>query len=269
MTLKTVIVTGMPRSGTSWLGQIINSNPCVAFRTEPLFSYRFKNRLQPGSTDGDIARFFEELLAAEDDDFLMQRHHVASGAYPQFAKQAPTCLAYKTSRHHELLERFLSSALDLHIIGIVRHPCGAINSWIHSEKEFHNKGCSVDRDWRTGACRKDGVGEYWGFDDWLAVTALFLRLAEAYPERFTLIRYSDLVARPEATARDLFDRAGLEWTEQTEGFLSAAHGHHHDDPYAVFKDKSVNERWQTELDPHLIRQILEQTRAMGLTQFLE
>lgn len=269
MTLKTVIVTGMPRSGTSWLGQIINSNPYVAFRTEPLFSYRFKNRLHPGSTDEDIARFFRDLVVAEDDDFLMQRHHLASGAYPEFTKQVPRYLAYKTSRHHELLERFLSSWLDLHIIGIVRHPCGAINSWIHSDKEFHKKGCTVDQDWRTGACRKDGVGEYWGFDDWLAVTALFVRLAKAYPDRFTLVRYSDLVADPEATTRVLFDRAGLEWTEQTRQFLTASHAYHHDDPYAVFKDKSVSERWQRELDQELIQQIIHQTRAMGLAQFLE
>lgn len=267
--MKTVIVTGMPRSGTSWLGQIVNSDPAVAFRTEPLFAYRFKNRLHPDDSDQAISAFLTDLLAADDDDFLMQRHLVASGAYPAFTKTAPSVLAYKTSRHHELLERFLTSSLDIHIVGIVRHPCAAMNSWIHSHREFAKKGCEIDKDWRSGACRKDGVGEYWGFDDWLAVTERFVELADAYPERFTLVHYAQLLQAPVATSQWIFERAGLQWTAQTREFLETANEHHHDDPYAVFKDRSVSDRWRDELDPVLANTIIRETRERGLDQFLD
>ena len=37
--MKNVAIFGVPRSGTSWLGQIFNSSPMVAYRFQPLFSY--------------------------------------------------------------------------------------------------------------------------------------------------------------------------------------------------------------------------------------
>lgn len=266
--MRTIIVVGMPRSGTSWLGQIVNSHPEVAFRTEPLFSYRFKNVISPDSTDLDIQNFFDVLLESGDDAFLMQQHHVDSGAYPNFLKVSPSCLAYKTSRHHELLERFLASKLDIHVVGIVRHPCGAINSWIHSQKEFLQKRCSVEQDWNSGTCRKDGVGEYWGFNDWLSTTKNFLALNERF-RAFSLVRYSDLVRDPIGTSKVIFGEIGLRWNPQTEEFLGLSHSVHNDDPYAVYKSKDVNERWRRELDMVLIDEITERTIKHGLKQFLD
>ncbi|KEF31681.1 hypothetical protein D777_02030 [Marinobacter nitratireducens] len=240
----------------------------MAFRTEPLFAYRFKNRLNPQSKKSEIQAFLDDLLAAEDDDFLMQRHHVQSGAYPDFRKVDAGFLAYKTSRHHELLDTFLSSGLDIHVIGIVRHPCGAINSWIHSQKEFHKKGCVVAQDWKSGACRKDGVGEYWGFEDWVSTTHHFLDLESRYSE-FSLVKYSDLVRQPTEISKAIFDKAGLSWCEQTEEFLCNSQREHNADPYAVFKDRSVNDRWMSELQPDLIDEILKRVRSEGLDRFLE
>ena len=34
-------VHGVPRSGTSWLGQILNASKKVNFKFQPLFSYAF------------------------------------------------------------------------------------------------------------------------------------------------------------------------------------------------------------------------------------
>lgn len=266
--MRTIIVAGMPRSGTSWLGQIVNSHPGVAFRTEPLFSYRFKNILHPSSLDRDIEAFFASLLDSGDDDFMMQRHLVLSGGYPSFSKERVRFLAYKTSRHHELLETFLTSSHDIRPICIVRHPCGAINSWINSRKEFLDKGCVVSRDWRSGACRKDGVGEYWGFNDWISTTKLFLNLESRYPE-FTLIKYSDLVREPYATTRKIFEDVGLTWSGQTEEFLVASHSEHDSDPYSVYKDRSVIDRWKNELDRGLVDEIFYTVKKEGLEMFLD
>ena len=40
---KVIAIFGMPRSGTSFLGQILDSSPSVAYRLEPIFSYKLKN----------------------------------------------------------------------------------------------------------------------------------------------------------------------------------------------------------------------------------
>ena len=43
--MKRIAIHSAPRSGSSWLGQILNSSPKVCFRFQPLFSYAFKDYL--------------------------------------------------------------------------------------------------------------------------------------------------------------------------------------------------------------------------------
>ena len=40
-----VAIHGVPRSGTSWIGEIINSSPNVLYKFQPLFSYALKDFL--------------------------------------------------------------------------------------------------------------------------------------------------------------------------------------------------------------------------------
>lgn len=264
--MRKLIVTGMPRSGTSWLGQIINSSPLVSFRTEPLFAYRFKNVINSASSAEEVNEFFERLVDV-DDDFILQKDKLKDGYYPAFEKAAPTVLGFKTTRHFELLELYLSAVADLSVIAIVRHPCAVISSWFGSYREFEKKGCDQHRDWRSGGCRKSEVGEYWGFDDWLASTRLFLELARRYPN-FHVVRYSDLVQSTETTSQTLFSHLGLAFTEQTRAFLDACHQRHDDDPYSVFKDKTVLNSWEAVLDPVIRDEILSSVNEDELKAFL-
>ena len=55
-----VWISGMPRSGTTWLSQIFASSPDVRLKFCPLFSYEFKNALTEQSTAED----WRELFAA-------------------------------------------------------------------------------------------------------------------------------------------------------------------------------------------------------------
>jgi len=265
--MKTIIITGMPRSGTSWLGQIVNSDPSVAFRMEPLFAYRFKNRINATSSCEEVNELFASLVDL-DDEFMLQKENQRAGYYPTFEKRDAEIVAVKTTRHHELLERYLECLSDVHIVGIVRHPAGAINSWMKSYKEFEKKGCSLARDWRTGDCRKQGIGEYWGFDDWLSVTKKFVRLAAEY-SNFHLIRYSDLVKKTDHCVKALFQDLGMEMQPQTASFISACHSRHDKDPYSVFKNKVVADEWMGELDPGLAKVIVNEATSAGLSYFLE
>jgi hypothetical protein len=264
--VKTIIITGMPRSGTSWLGQIINSVPGVLFRTEPLFSYRFKDQLDVDSSCAKINDFIGSLVDL-DDDFILQKQNHAAGFYPEFRKDSTVALAFKTTRHHELIESYLSCVDDIHVIAIVRHPCGSINSWFKSYREFAKKNCNQADDWRTGKCRKTSAGEYWGFDDWLAVTKKFLRLANAH-QNFHLVRYSDLVLDAVQCVATLFESIGIEMTQQTLEFLSDCHARHDQDPYSVFKTKAVVDVWKTELNARIAETIINETNASGLNYFL-
>ena len=52
---KIVWISGMPRSGTTWLSQIFAASPAVRMKACPLFSYEFKNIL-------NVLKLFCKLL---------------------------------------------------------------------------------------------------------------------------------------------------------------------------------------------------------------
>ena len=256
----------MPRSGTSWLGQIINSSPLVSFRTEPLFSYRFKNILNTDSQAEEFNDFFERLVNIED-DFILQKDKVEDGCYPEFHKLSEEVLAFKTTRHFELLELYLKHTKDLHIIAIIRNPCAVINSWFNSYREFEKKGCNKNDDWRTGGCRKNETGEYWGFDDWLMSTFFFLELEKKY-SNFNIINYNKLVNYTETQVRAIFRNSKLKLTDQTLSFIKASHQHHDNNPYSVFKNKSVLNAWEKSLDKKIKEEIYHDIKKAGLEEFI-
>lgn len=257
----------MPRSGTSWLGQIFDSSPDVAFRMEPLFSYQFKNIINERSSKNEIVNFFSDVYLTND-NFIHQRENRKKGAYDIFKKRTtPQFLTIKTTRHHNLLERYLRLINNVQIISIVRHPCAVINSWINTEREFSGKGCT-EEDWRTGACRKDGDGEAWGFDDWLSVSKQHVALSHKFTN-FNIVMYSDLIQGSEKVIADLFKRLLIPYTTQTIGFLSDCNSKHNDDPYSIFKSKDVETKWKDELDRSISEIIIKDTLASGLGEFLD
>ncbi|HED33219.1 MAG TPA: sulfotransferase [Gammaproteobacteria bacterium] len=265
---KIIIICGMPRSGTSWLGQIFDSSPDVAFRMEPLFSYKFKNIINYRSSKEEMVKFFNDIYLSND-DFINQKENRNKGAYSTFYKNENSgVLVVKTTRHHYMLERYLSMINSIEIVSIIRHPCAVISSWISTDREFLGKGCSVDEDWRSGTCRKDGEGEFWGFNDWLLITRYHIELCQKY-SNFHIVKYSDLVHRPDGVISELFDSLDIKNSKQTKDFLQKCNITHNSDPYSVFKNTDVESKWKHKLNKAIADEIINDTIAAGLGDFVE
>lgn len=158
-------IFGMPRSGTSFLGQIFDSSESVSYRLEPIFSYLLKNQIDEHSCKAQIMDFFERCLVASDDAFMNQLDKRRSGSYPTFKKQSNKKLVFKTTRFHHMLPRMMEQMEeDLKIVYIVRNPCAAINSWLRHPREFPQELDPLS-EWRGGVCRKTAREEFWGFED--------------------------------------------------------------------------------------------------------
>ena len=71
-----IAIHGAPRSGTSWLGQLFNSSPQVAYRYQPFFSYAFRGRIDTGSDVASLRGFFADLL---DGDSIRKKPHILKG----------------------------------------------------------------------------------------------------------------------------------------------------------------------------------------------
>jgi hypothetical protein len=257
----------MPRSGTSWLGQIFDSSPNVAYRLEPIFAYAFKNAVDEKSSKEDYLGFFDGIYRSKD-EFLLQEDKRKLGIYPRFIKREnPEFLVFKTTRFHHLLEDILKYFDNLKMISIVRHPCGAICSWLNTSREFPSSADPII-EWRTGSCRKTAKEEFWGFEDWKKVTLLHMYFEKQYPSQFKIIKYEELVKNTTKMTKDLFEFAGLGFENQTTKFIHDCHGRHDQDSYSVFKKKDVVFSWKSKLPLKIQKQIIDEIKETPLEIYL-
>jgi hypothetical protein len=269
MYARIAAITGMPRSGTSWIGQIVDSSPDVRYRMSPLFSYEFKNQIRERATRDDWERVLRGAYASEN-DFMNQTTRRKAGEYPTFGtKQAnPSLLVIKYNRFQNLTEEMLELLPEMKLLAVVRHPCGAMHSWLTAPKEFPPDANPLEH-WRSGAAKKSGYGDFFGFEDWCWVTRLHARLAHERPEQMRLVRYEKFVDDVEAETRALFDWIGLEYTEQTAAFLRASQHSSVSGDYSVFRSPAVKDRWQSELQPEIRDAILSELKGTDLARFLQ
>jgi len=267
---RVISIHGAPRSGTSWLGKIFDSHPDVAYRFQPLFSYRFKNAISENSSIEEVDQFFEDLYDIKNDEFILQQRQKSSGVHPKnFIKNScPSALVMKEVRYHYLIKTMLTKVSGIKIIGVVRHPCGAINSWLKTPREFHPEWNQL-REWRTAESKNQfRIEEYYGFEKWRELAATFLDLSLQYPSSFKLVRYEDMVEHPIKTISDLFAFAGLPMHAQTEEFLISSQAKEMEDPDTVFRLSDVAHRWKRELLPEISDAILHEVADSDLRIFL-
>lgn len=263
-----VWLTGMPRSGTTWVSQFFAVTPNVRVKFCPLFSYAFKNTMTIEDDKKSWRRFFQEVYVTSDeymDQLHLQKNELIPTTPPKV--EEPDVLFIKSNRHHHLTELLLENLPEIKFITIARNPFATIYSWLSNPTEFP---IDVDplQEWRTGACRKTGIGEYWGFDDWKLVTALHLRLAKVYPDRFFLYRYEDVLKDPISKAREMFGVLDIKFSDEVENFITESCTRHDENPRSVFKAKRYPDRWQQGLDPNIIKEIKNDLLGTELETFL-
>ena len=265
---KVIWLTGMPRSGTTWISQIFASNPDVRVKFCPLFSYAFKNALNENSTAEEWKNFFMSVDTTKD-DYMDQKHLISKGLIPDFTKKNnPQILLIKSNRFHNLTESILNKYSNVIFISIVRDPCATIHSWLSNPLEFPSDQDPL-KQWRHGLCRKNGPGEYWGFNDWKKVTLLHLRLAKEWPERFFIHRYEDFLNDPQKHSRELLNRLGIEMAQATIDFIISSQNRHNPHRRSVFKDPSSLANWKNAINPMILKEILNDLKDTELSGFLD
>jgi hypothetical protein len=267
---RVVSIHGAPRSGTSWLGKIFDVHSNVAYRFQPLFSYRFKDRIALDSNAHDVRAFLQELYEVRDDVFIMGDWlKIAKPDMPAVQKEDfPFCMVMKEVRYHHLIEKLLGAVNDLQVIGIVRNPCAVINSWLQAPREFKKEWDPLT-EWRFAPSKNLGkIEEYYGFEKWKELALLFLDLQKRYYERFLLIQYEQLVEDPINIIEHAFSFVGLDMEAQVIDFIKTSQSYHIDDAYAVYKSPTVKDKWQQELDPRISEAIVADLQGTLLERFL-
>ena len=267
--MKLAWLTGMPRSGTTWISQFFAASPHVRVKFCPLFSYSFKNSMTKDSDANSWYRFFNRVYETED-EYMDQIYLRKNGLIPDFRNKddQPQTLLIKSNRHHHLTESLLEKLPDLRMIALVRNPFSVINSWIRNPTEFPS-GADPLQEWRSGSCRKTGVGEYWGFDDWKSVTMMHLGLAELYPDRFFIHRYEECARDPYGEARKMFDELEVDYSPHVDKFICLSRSTHDENPRSVYKSNNNTNKWRDQLDKRIVDGIYSDLADTTLAKFID
>lgn len=252
--MTNVAIVGVPRSGTSWVGQIFNSSPQVAYRFQPLFSYAFKGRLCSTSSSIEIENFHSEILKSSD-DFINQTVNISGNKLIEFTKEKPSHLVWKEVRYLNIVENLLKSS-NTKVIGVLRHPGGVINSWQKAPKEF-NKEWSIEEQWMYAQKKnEDREEEFYGYAKWKEVANSFITFKTKYPDQFTLLNYEKLNTEPNQEVKRVFNFVGLCFSDQTKKFIDQSTNTHSNDPYGVMRANNDIEGWSGNLNEEIQKAIL-------------
>lgn len=261
-----IYISGVPRSGTSWISQIINSSPAVRFRFQPLFSYEFKNVLNEDSSSIEINDFFEKVYECST-EYLTQSDKIKTGLYPDFKKSEETILAFKDNGYQTFIEPVLRKTEQTKFVGIIRNPNATLYSWTQNVKEFP-EGSSIEKEWRFGNCKNNGNHDYFGYYKWKEVANLYLDLKQKYPDRVSIIHYDKFIQDVIGSIEELFKFLNLKVTGQTLDFISESNNKNHDNYYSVFKGAKKKDLWTSKLPKSIINEIEADLTGTRLEKFL-
>jgi hypothetical protein len=236
----------VPRSGSSWLGEIINSSPEVIHKFQPNFAYSFSLELKENSSHKEIREFYEQLYKCQDD--FVNGNLSISGKKKDFdfVKHNPFTLFFKETHYLNVIENLLKNS-DTKILGVVRSPFAVLNSWLHIPKEF-NPNWNVAEEWEE---------DFFGYKKWKEACFLFLKLKREYPNQFYLISYDHLLFDTINEVKQLFEFCNIEYTKQTDTFIKQSKTSQSNDAYSVFKKKSDDTGWKKTLPAFIENAIKE------------
>lgn len=237
MVEKVIGLYGVPRSGTSWLGQIFDSCEDVIFKFQPLFSYAFKDRIQTNSSKEDIEKYFSELICKED-VFLDQNENRVKGRYPIFKKNSNvTQLVYKEANYLYTIPILLNKIERIKMVAIIRNPYDVMESWINAPSEF-KETWNVYNEWQFAQSKNEYRPEnFFGYNKWKEALMLFCAMEEKYPNNFRIIQYENLVENAIECVGELYDFCGLKITGQTMDFVIKSQTDTVESVYSVFRKK--------------------------------
>lgn len=213
-----LLILSLPRSGSSWAGEILGHADNALYLREPLTQHA----LQFDGAHGAL-RFQTATNVAQQEALRAQQAFLGIPDFISGVVREPAqwALARRRRRRvvikevnpfaaHWLLESFRPRCLVL-----IRHPAAVADSFRRLDWSGRQDMAEARRFLEAAGIQPPTVNEqdFWsvqGLVQGAALTAL-ARL-EGTGERVRLVQYEELCADPEARFRELAEWAGLEWT---------------------------------------------------------
>lgn len=269
--MNRIAIHGAPRSGTTWLGEIINSSKEVNYKFQPLFSYSLKSFLGPNSSSEQIDEFFQ-LLCKNNDPFCEQMDSRNTGELPFFFKEeTPSSIAYKEVRYHNILHNLARRDPSIKFIFLIRDPSEVLTSWFHAPREFRSElHWNFQEEWRYALKKNLNLPEnYFGFEKWKESALIFLDLESRFPERVRILNYSEFRKNLYPETQALFDFMKIPLGQQTLDFLDASTNKDAKTEYGVYRVRKSRSNFVRENFPSVWQEIQNELKSSPLEKFLK
>lgn len=285
-----VVVAGSPRSGTTWLAELLGAMPSYKVLDEPLhlqfptlpdLGLDWRTYVAPDADRPDLAGYLERAFRGQIRGNYLTMSDSRLGRFVELVRR-PHVVA-KFVRANRMLH-WIDATFDLRgIVLLVRHPCAVVASQLDYEHAQTNAWAQatpsndvevdlagslpdglVDRfgdRLRRLETREEVLAALWAVDTYCA-----LRLHGDAPG--PVVTYEDLVASPHDTLRTLFASLGISLPDTVFRQIdlpseSAASDLHRQD---VNRQLS---KWQRKLTDEQVDRILSVTHRFDLDMYSE
>lgn len=250
-----VLVLSLPRSGSSWVGEVLGSASNALYLREPITqSYKQLGRNQPtvldidpAHPDVDMARFANDAFNGIPDFFPDIIRDVS-----QWGLRSRSRRKVVIKEVNPLAAKWLTSAFNPFVILLVRHPAAVAASYQRlgwQNPPLADVSNSLERlkggDGWQGALQSNS-SDFWTRHGLMQGGSLHYALSvlQDYPNK-AVVRYEDVCLDPAGYFRELFRSAGLDWNAQSGGLIrKKTIGDDQAGPYSTSRDtKSMPRAW--------------------------
>lgn len=264
-----IALHSVPRSGSTWLGEVLNSSYSSKYCFQPLFSYSLKDFLNATSDKSKIDKFFSALEYTTD-DFICQTEQRSAGFLPNFDKKNQMShIIYKEVRYINILQNLLEKDESIRLVCLIRNPLAVISSWFSAPKEF-NPEWDLNSEWFLAQNKNQNRDEeFYGFKRWIDASRIFHNLKLKYPDRVMIVKYADLLSDKHSIITKLFEFSSLKLEEQTLNFIEESNSKNVENTYSVFRTSPSDNQWKSKLPQNIILEIEKYLKDDPLSMYLE
>lgn len=248
-----VLITGLPRSGTSWVGKMLERSGSLVYVNEPL-NPRHPPGGSPGVLNATIQHRYQYVCAENEQAWLPAFRDTSALRYHPVAELRQNHSAYDLARLVKYWSAFavgrrrgrrallddpyavfaapwLADRLDTHVIVLMRDPASLVGSWRRLGWMFKPQevleqpllmrdllGPYEDR-LRSVAASSDHLARIATL--WAATYDAVDRYRRARP-RIHVIRYEQLAGDPLAGFEALYSSTGLAWDDAARETVTTA-----------------------------------------------
>lgn len=287
----TIVLAGAPRSGTTWLAELLRELPGYKFLNEPLLlrnneeaiktGFRWRTQLHPNEDAKEKKAFFEDVLSGQ----------VSHGPLWHYGSENSVSKLVEHATHRRLVVKFCRAGRLLHWLNqnydvrgtvlIIRHPCAVVASQLdhggwQPDKVVHD----LDSDAALGEIPSDIHDQFadilssletridimtavWCLDYYIPL----IKYAD-HGHPWTLVSYENMVLDGYAEMERVFDCLGANVPETLREKLGTASAYASDNLSVTDKYRQIS-KWKKQLSTEQISRVLELVKAFELDFYTE